>query len=83
MKGELRGEHVFSNCPGAWNRFGTKVAPKLRFGDSLTMGVEFSVSVDATQAHSLQTDIQQALADLGLSNQVEIELSQSDTPTNG
>ena len=68
--------------PEAWNRFGTKVVPKLRSGDSLTMGVEFSVSVDASQAQSLQAELGQALVDLGLSDQVQVELSQSDTPTN-
>ena len=60
--------------PEAWNRFGTKVVPKLRSGDSLTMGVEFSVSVDTSQAQSLQSELRQALADLGLSDQVQIEV---------
>ena len=49
----------------AWNRFGTKVLPKLRSGDNLTIGVEFSVSVDMGQAQSLQSELRQALADLG------------------
>ena len=61
--------------PEAWNRFGTKVLPKLRSGDSLTIGVEFSVSVDMGQAQSLQSELRQALADLGLSDQVQVELS--------
>ena len=60
--------------PEAWNRFGTKVLPKLRSADSLTIGAEFTVSVDTTQAHSLQAELRQALADLGLSDQVQLEL---------
>ena len=67
----LRGELP----PEAWNRFGTKILPKLRSGDKLSVGVEFSVSVDASQAQSVQAELQQALADLGLSDQVRIESS--------
>ena len=33
--------------PEVWNRLGTKVLPKLRLGDALTIGIDFSVQVDA------------------------------------
>ena len=33
--------------PEVWNRLGTRILPKLRSGDGLSVGIEFSVSVDA------------------------------------
>ena len=57
----------------AWNRLGTKILPKLRSGDDLSVGVEFSVSVDAAVAQSLQAELRQALAELGLGDQVRVE----------
>ena len=61
--------------PEAWNRLGTKILPKLRSGDDLSVGVEFSVSVDAAVAQSLQAELQQALSELGLGDQVRVEPS--------
>ncbi len=61
--------------PEIWNRLGTKVLPKLRSGRDLKVGVEFSVAVDASVAASLESDLRQALADLGISGQVRIERS--------
>lgn len=57
----------------AWNRLGTKILPKLRSGDNLSVGVEFSVSVDESVAPGLLAELRQALADLGLSEQVQVE----------
>ena len=59
----------------AWNRLGTKILPKLRSGDDLSVGVEFSVSVDVAVAQSLQAELRQALAELGLGDQVQVEPS--------
>ena len=61
--------------PEAWNRLGTKILPKLRSGDDLSVGVEFSVSVDAAVVQSLQEELRQALAELGLGDQVRVEPS--------
>ena len=61
--------------PEVWNRLGTRILPKLRSGEDLSVGVEFSVSVDAGQAQGFQLDLIQALDDLGLSEQVRIEPS--------
>ncbi len=36
--------------PEVWNRLGTKVLPKLRSGDDLSVGIEFSVSVSSAFA---------------------------------
>ena len=39
------------------------------------MGVEFSVSVDADLSQAFQLELQQALDDLGLTDQVHVEQS--------
>ena len=40
--------------PEAWNRLGTRILPKLRSGDDLSVGFEFSVSVDASLSQGFQ-----------------------------
>ena len=61
--------------PETWNRFGTRVLPKLRSGDDLSMKVECSVRVQAVVAGSMETDLQQILNDLGLGDRVRVEKS--------
>ena len=62
--------------PEVWNRIGTRILPKLRSGDDLSVGVEFSVSVDASLSQGFQLELEQALADLGLATQVRVEPAQ-------
>ena len=64
--------------PEVWNRLGTRILPKLRSGDDLSVGVEFSVSVDAGMAQGFQLELRQALSDLGLQEQVSVEASQGE-----
>ena len=61
--------------PEVWNRLGTRILPKLRSGDDLRVGVEFSVSVDAGLAQGFQLELQQSLDDLGLAEQVRVDTS--------
>ncbi len=61
--------------PEVWNRLGTKVLPKLRSGENLSVGIEFSVSVDSQFAQNMETDLRQILNDLGLAGRVRIERS--------
>ena len=61
--------------PETWNRFGTRILPKLRAGDDLSMKVECSVRVQAMLAGSMETDLQQVLDDLGLGDRVRVEKS--------
>ena len=61
--------------PEVWNRLGTRILPKLRSGDDLSVGIEFSVSVDAGLAQGFQLELRQALADLGIQEQVSVEES--------
>ena len=61
--------------PEVWNRLGTSLVPKLRSGSDLRVGVEFSVRVSSAVAQSLEAELQQILGDLGLGDQVRIEMS--------
>ena len=58
-----------------WNRLGTKVLPKLTSGSDLRIGVEFTVTVGAGLAGSVESDLKQVLDDLGLQEQVKVERS--------
>ena len=59
--------------PEVWNRLGTKLLPKLRSGDDVTAGIEFSVSLSSDLARNMETELQQILQDLGLADRVRIE----------
>lgn len=59
--------------PEVWNRLGTKLLPKLRSGDDVTVGIEFSVSVSSQFAQTMETELHQILQDLGLGDRVRIE----------
>lgn len=56
-----------------WNLIGHKVLPKLRQGEALTIGIDFSVQVHAAMAKSTVADLEQALGDLGIRDAVRIE----------
>jgi hypothetical protein len=59
--------------PEVWNRLGTKVLPKLRAGDGLRVGIDFSVTVEPTLAKSIEKEIQLILKELGLDERVRVE----------
>ena len=58
-----------------WNRLGTRILPKLRSGDDLRVGIEFSVSVSSQFARNMETELKQILDDLGLGDRVRVERS--------
>lgn len=60
--------------PEVWNRLGTRLIPKLKSGSDLRLGINATFSVDAATAASHQKDIEQALHDLGLSEQVDVDV---------
>ncbi len=62
--------------PEVWNRLGTKLLPKLRTGEELSVGIEFTVSVHSQFAHNMETELRQVLDDLELKDQVQVERSQ-------
>lgn len=60
--------------PEQWNRLGTKLLPKLRGADqNLTLGLDASLTVRAQDARHFETELRQALRDLGLEGLVRIE----------
>lgn len=59
--------------PELWNRLGTKILTKLRSGDNLKVGIDFTVTVKAILAPSLESDLRQILDDLGLTGRIRIE----------
>jgi hypothetical protein len=59
--------------PEVWNRLGTKLIPKLRSGGDLRAEVNFTISVDAATAAAFETEVRQALQELGLGAAVRIE----------
>ena len=61
--------------PELWNRLGTKVIPKLRSGEGLKMGIDFTVAVAAPSASTLEADLRQILNDMGLGGSVEVDRS--------
>lgn len=62
--------------PELWNRLGTKLIPKLRAGNELTLNVKFDFEVASSTYESIHADIQQTIADLGLDGQVHVKRSQ-------
>ena len=62
--------------PEVWNRLGTKILPKLRSGEDLSVGIDLSVSVNSQTAQYMQTELQQILNDLGLGDRVRVERSE-------
>ena len=64
--------------PEVWNRLGTRLLPKLRSGDDLSVGIELSVSVDSQFAQNLRTELKQILDDLNLGDRVHVEITDSE-----
>ncbi|MBX9790027.1 MAG: DUF499 domain-containing protein [Pirellulales bacterium] len=56
-----------------WNRLGTKLLPKLRSGEDLSVRIDVEVHFKAELAASMEADIRQAIEDLGLTGQVRVE----------
>ena len=59
----------------SWNRLGTKVISKLRSGTDLKIEVQCSVQVSASVAPNLESEIEQALKDLGLQDVLKVQRS--------
>jgi len=66
--------HVTGTVPAeSWNRFGSKVIPKLRSGQDLKVQVDLSCRLDAAAAPRTHAEIRQLLDDLGLTAEVRVE----------
>ena len=58
--------------PEVWNRFGTKVLPKLRSGAELDVRIDLGVTVGDAQQAALDRDLRQLLEDLELTDRVRL-----------
>ena len=56
-----------------WNRLGTKIIPKLKSAGDFKVGVDFSVSIKAKSAATLEAELKQILEDLDLIDKVRFE----------
>ena len=63
--------------PTAWNRFGTKVLPKLHACDSLSVSVELQADASGDLAASIEADLRQAVGELNLNDQLHVERKES------
>ena len=61
--------------PEVWNRLGTKMLPKLRSGEDLRVGIEFTVSVRSQFVQNMEAELQQILDDLELGDRLRVERS--------
>ncbi|MGH7932891.1 MAG: DUF499 domain-containing protein [Candidatus Binataceae bacterium] len=60
--------------PESWNKVGIRLIPKLRSAAQPNLGVSFSLEIDAADAGHLLRELQQVLADLGLADQIALQL---------
>ena len=56
-----------------WNRFGTRILPKLRSGEGLKIEVDLTATFDGTAGNDVKSDLRQVLRDLGLEGTFNIE----------
>jgi hypothetical protein len=58
--------------PDSWNRIGTKIIPKIRSGNNLQINVAISFSVDNNLAQSIESELDQTIDDLELSDDLKV-----------
>jgi hypothetical protein len=56
-----------------WNRFGTRVLPKLRAGEGLKIEIDLTATFEGIAGNDAKTDLRQVLRDLGLDGSINIE----------
>ena len=52
---------------------GSKILPKLRSGEDLKVGIEFSVNVNSQYARNTEMELKQILEELGLNERIRID----------
>jgi hypothetical protein len=58
--------------PELWNRFGTKIIPKLRSGKDISIELQFSTTVEMSVSRHLESELRQLIQDLGLTDKIVI-----------
>jgi hypothetical protein len=75
--GVQRHLNLRGNIPAEiWNRFGSKILPKVRNAQNLKLDVNVSLEGTEEELRSLRSELQQALNDLGLAEQLKVELGE-------
>ena len=64
-----------------WNKLGTRILPKLRSGNDLSAGIEFSVNVESRLARNLESELRQILVELGIGDQVDVRTQDQGSET--
>lgn len=59
--------------PELWNRLGTKILPKLRSGEKLSIGIDFRVSIKSNSVENIKSELNQIVDDLGLIDTIGIK----------
>jgi len=59
--------------PETWNRFGTRILPKLKTEKDCQIEIDISVTVDGNLAKIFEADIQQILKELELADKVHLK----------
>lgn len=59
--------------PEVWNRIGTKLIPKLRSANELTVSIDIAACFPSNLAGNFATELRRILDELGLGNSVRIE----------
>ncbi len=60
--------------PELWNKVGLRLIPKMRSNAQLTLRINFVLELDSAQAENLVREIQQELANLGLTAQINVDV---------
>ena len=60
--------------PEVWNKLGVRLLPRLRTGSKLRLGLDFMCEFSAEDAAAVQAELKQALADLRLTDSIQIAL---------
>ena len=58
--------------PDSWNRIGTKIIPKIRSVNNLQIGVDISFSINSNLSQGMESDLIQAIEDIGLSDDLKV-----------
>ncbi len=62
--------------PETWNKIGTTILPKLRNKPGLRVEVQLSFSEESIRVEGMQQELHQALADLKLTEQMQVEAAE-------
>jgi hypothetical protein len=58
--------------PEVWNKLGVRILPRLKGGNKVSLGIDFSCEVAASDAAAIQAELRQAIADLRLDSTVRV-----------